>query len=145
MKMKKMLMILLPFAAIIGFIVFNACKSADNSTSASDANAGLILPAGFSAVAVAEHLGSARHLIVTPEHDIYIHLAGTKNGKGILVLHEEGDKTTLKSSFANFGGTGIAIKNGYLYASNNTSVYRYKLNEKDEVINPDQPEKILPV
>ena len=59
------------------------------------------------------------------------------------VLHVEGNKTTLKTSFAGFGGTGIAIKDGYLYASDNTEVYRYKLNDKNEVINPAQPERIV--
>lgn len=142
MKMKKLLVLLLPVFAVIGLIVFNACKSADKGTGGA-VNAGLTLPDGFSAVAVADNLGSARHLVVTPEHDIYVHLASARTGKGILVLHEEGNQTTLKTSFANYGGTGIAIKNGYLYASNNTEVYRYKLNDKDEVIDPDHPEKIV--
>ena len=30
-----------------------------------------------------------------------------------------------------------------MYASNNTDVFRFKLNDKNEVINPDQPEKII--
>jgi glucose/arabinose dehydrogenase len=142
MKMKKVFILLLPVFAAMGLIVFNACKSA-GSDAADAANAGLTLPDGFNAVAVAENLGSARHLVVTPEHDIYVHLASAKSSKGILVLHEEGNKTTLKTSFANYGGTGIAIKDGYLYASNNTEVYRYKLNDKEEVINPNEPEKIV--
>ena len=141
--MKKMLVFLLPVFAITALIVFNACKNADRSAATTTANAGLTLPDGFSAAAIAEHLGSARHLVITPENDIYVHLAGTKSGKGILVLHQDGDKTKLKTSFANFGGTGIAIKNGYLYASNNTEVYRYKLNDKDEVTDPANPEKIV--
>ena len=35
------------------------------------------------------------------------------------------------------------IKNNYLYASSNDDVFRYKLNEKGEVISPDKPEKIV--
>jgi hypothetical protein len=31
---------------------------------------------------------------------------------------------------ANYNGTGIAIKNGYLYASSDDDVYRYKLDAK---------------
>jgi len=144
MKTKKMLILLLPVAAIIGFIVLNACKNAaDDSTPVNAANAGLTIPAGFNAAIVADNLGEARHLVVTPQNDIYVHLASPKGGKGILVLHEAGDKATMKTSFADFGGTGIAIKDGYLYASDNTEVYRYKLNGKDEVINPNQPEKII--
>lgn len=141
--MKKMMILLLPVYAIIGLIVFNACKNAGDPANSRTAPAGLTLPAGFNAVAIAEHLGSARHLVVTPENDIYVHLANAKGGKGIIVLHVDGDKATVKTSFASFGGTGIAIKNGYLYASNDREVYRFKLNDKNEVTNPDQPEKIV--
>jgi glucose/arabinose dehydrogenase len=141
MKTKKFLVLLLPALAVFGFIVFNACKSAGNVPNTGDA--GLTLEPGFSAVKIADKLGGARHLVVTPEHDIYVHLASPKNGKGILVLHEDGDKTTLKTSFAGYGGTGIAIKDGYLYASNNSEVFRYKLNDKEEVIDPEHPERII--
>ena len=141
MKIKKLFVLLLPALAVFGLIVFNACKDA-NKPANSD-NAGLTLEPGFSAVAVAEKLGSARHFVITPENDIYVHLASPVHGKGILVLHIDGDKTTLKTSFADYGGTGIAIKNGYLYASNNTEVFRYKLNAQEEVIDPDHPERIV--
>ena len=141
--MKRLSILLLPVMAIAGILLFNAWKYADAAKPGYALSDGLTLPAGFAAVTVADNLGSARHLVVTPENDIYVHLAGTKSGKGILVLHESGDKAVLKTSFANFGGTGIAIKNGYLYASNNTEVFRFKLNDKNEVVNPNQPEKIV--
>ncbi len=143
MKSKKLLILLLPVVAVIGLILFNACKSADNSNTADAGNAGLTIPAGFSATAIAENLGGTRHLVVTPQGDIYVHLEGARNGKGILVLHEEGGKAIVKSSFANYGGTGIAIKNGYLYASSNSDIYRYKLNDKNQVIDPAKPETIV--
>ncbi|WP_299580846.1 PQQ-dependent sugar dehydrogenase [Mucilaginibacter sp.] len=154
--MKKLFIFLLPAIAVAGLILFNACKSPDTKNTSADstntagntgnppsANAGLTLPTGFSAAAIAENLGSARHLVVTPQNDIYVHLADAKNGKGILVLHEDGSKATEKSSFANYGGTGIAIKGGYLYASSNSDIYRYKLNDKNEVIDPAKPETIV--
>ncbi|SHM10527.1 PQQ-dependent sugar dehydrogenase [Mucilaginibacter sp. OK098] len=155
MKMKKLFVFLLPVFAIAGLILFNACKNADtkNTGTMADstntgaaptaANAGLTLPAGFSAAAIAENLSSPRHLVVTPQNDIYVHLSGSNNGKGILVLHDDGDKATLKTGFANYGGTGITIKNGYLYASSNSDIYRYKLNDKNEVIDPAKPETIV--
>src|SRR5665213_2912855 len=37
----------------------------------------------------------------------------------------------------------MRIHGGYLYASSNTDVYRYKLNDKGEVENPTQPETIV--
>jgi glucose/arabinose dehydrogenase len=140
MKMKKLFTLLLPIAAITGFVLFNAFKKPENNIAAT---AGLTLPANFSAAIIADNLGDARHLVVTPQNDIYVHLAGTKNGKGIVVLHVNGDKATEKTAFADYGGTGIYIKNGYLYASSSTDVFRYKLNDKDEVIDAAHPERII--
>jgi glucose/arabinose dehydrogenase len=144
MKIKKSFMLLLPVVAIAGLILFNSFKKANITHRPALANAGLTLPAGFSAVAVAEGLKSPRHLVITPQHDIYVHLASARGGaKGIVVLHEEGDKATMKTSFANYGGTGIYIKKGYLYAASDREVFRYKLNEKNEVIDPEKPERIV--
>jgi len=67
MKMKKLLVLLLPVYAIIGFVVLNAFKKAHYSVPPNDVNAGLTIPAGFSAVAVAEKIGNARHMVITPE------------------------------------------------------------------------------
>jgi glucose/arabinose dehydrogenase len=143
MKMKKLLLLLLPVFAVTGLLLFNAFKTAGNKNAAVADNAGLTIPNGFSAVAVAEGISGARHMVITPQNDLYVHLAGLKSGKGIFILHVAGEKATVKSSFANFGGTGIAIKNGYLYASDNFSVYRFKLNAKEEVINPEAPETVI--
>ncbi|MHB8207189.1 PQQ-dependent sugar dehydrogenase [Mucilaginibacter sp.] len=133
----------LSIIAIMGLLSFKLVKSDNSINGYETVNGGLTLPQGFKAAIIADNLGSARHLVVTPQGDMYVHLAGTKKGKGILVFHIDGDKATLKSSFANFGGTGIAIKNGYLYASNSREVYRFKLDDKNEVINPDKPERIV--
>ncbi|MDH7459984.1 PQQ-dependent sugar dehydrogenase [Chitinophagaceae bacterium 26-R-25] len=108
-------------------------------------NAGLKLPAGFGALKVADGLGDARHIAVTQQGDIYVKLASLKNGKGIYFLHDSnGDgKADIKTGFGNYGGTGMAIKNGYLYASSNTDVFRYKLDATEKVTTPDKPEKII--
>lgn len=116
------------------------------TTPAPDADtAGLKLPAGFGAIKVADSVGKARHLVVTKEGDIYVKLASPKDGKGIIKLHDaNGDgKADETTGFGDYGGTGITIKNGYLYASSNTEVFRYKLDDKDQVTAPDQPEKIV--
>lgn len=141
MKLKKLSFLLLPVLVVAGIIAIYAFKTSAGSAYAG--SAGLTLPEGFKAAAIADHLGNPRHMVVTPDNDLYVHLAGPKDGKGIYVLHISGDKSTIKNSFANFGGTGIAIKNGYLYASNNTEVYRFKLNAKDEVTDPAHPERIV--
>lgn len=105
---------------------------------------GLKLPAHFSAIVVADLKAKARHLVVTPQGLIYVKLAKPVNGKGILILKQEANGSAKEiGGFGNYGGTGIYLKDGYLYASSNSEVFRYQLNDKDEVIHPDQPEKII--
>jgi glucose/arabinose dehydrogenase len=108
-------------------------------------NAGLKLPSGFGALKVAENLGRARHIAVNQQGDIYVKLERKLNDKGIMFLRD-GDKDGRAeeiSGFGNFIGTGIAIHKGYLYASSDEDVYRYKLNDKGEVENTASPEKII--
>lgn len=138
MKTRKIFSLLLPLAAVGGFLTLNSLKNAPKP-----ADAGLTLPAGFSASIIAETGASARHLVVTLQHDIYIHMASTRKTKGIVVLHEENGVATVKTSFGDYGGTGIAIKNGYLYASSKNSVFRYKLDANNQVIDPNKPETIV--
>jgi glucose/arabinose dehydrogenase len=104
-------------------------------------NAALTLPDGFTAATVAENLGSVRHIAVNSNGDIYAKLEKLKDGKGILLL--KGGNAAALSSFGNFPGTGIAVKDGYLYASSNSAVYRYKLNANNEVENTAKPETIV--
>lgn len=101
-------------------------------------NAGLKLPAGFKAQVVADNLGAARHIAVTPQGDIYVKIQSSKPGKAIAVIHNGAAKT-----FGTYKGTGIVIKGNYLYASSDEDVYRYKLNDKHEIINEEQPERIV--
>jgi len=116
-----------------------------NNIKADADNAGLTLPKGFGALKVTEGYGRARHIAVTPEGEIYIKLSKLNNGKGIYLLKDtNGDgKVDEGTGFGNYIGTGIAVKNGYLYASSDEEVFRYKLNDKHEVIHPDNPEKIV--
>src|SRR5271154_4466728 len=115
MKRKAWGTILLPVLAISGILALLALKSDirkryhfDDAT-----NGGLTLPSGFRASIIADKIGGARHIAVTPQGEIYVKLKGVNKGKGILLLHQNGGKAEIKSSFGNFGGTGIGIKNGY--------------------------------
>jgi glucose/arabinose dehydrogenase len=103
----------------------------------------LTLPKGFRAETVVESLGSNRHLAVNSNGDIYVRVSKLVNGKGIIVLRNKNGKYEVVKSFGNYIGTGVAIKNGYLYASSNEEVFRYKLNVNNEVADPDHPEKIV--
>ena len=109
-------------------------------------NAGLKLLPGFGALKVADNLGRTRHLVVNAQGDIYTKIMGrVASEKGIVKLHDSnGDgKADVITSFGNYGGTGIAIKNGYLYASSDEEVFRYKLDDKGAVLDTKQPEKII--
>ena len=119
--------------------------SIQNKKVTSSAAAGLKLPAGFTAVRFAEGLGEARHLAVTPQGDVYVKLSSLKNGKGIYYLHDgnRDGKADVKIGFGDFAGTGMGIYNGYLYASSDTKIYRYKLNAKGKVEKLAEPELVV--
>jgi glucose/arabinose dehydrogenase len=105
----------------------------------------LTLPAGFSATVFADSLGKARHISVTPSGYVYIKLASSKKGNTIVRLKDKnGDGVADEEiDFGSFKGTGIKVKNGYLYASSDQEVYRFKLNGDGTVANAAQPEKII--
>lgn len=109
------------------------------------AESAIKVPANFKTTIIAENLGQTRHLTVTERGDVYVRLAKPVNGNGTLFLHDtNGDgKMDQQKGFGNFGGTGVALGDGYLYTSSNTEVFRYKLNDQQEVINPNQPERIV--
>jgi glucose/arabinose dehydrogenase len=106
-------------------------------------NGGIVLPAGFGAVAVVDSLGNARHLAVNGNGDVYVKLGRLKDGKGIYVLKDtDGNgKADQVTGFGNYGGTGLVLGNGYLYASSDSAVFRYKMNG-NAVANPDAPETV---
>jgi glucose/arabinose dehydrogenase len=133
------------------FIFITGCNSGQNEKGTSSDSIGatgtasLVLPTGFQAVIVADSLGKARHLAVTGKGDIYVKLDALKDGKGIIFLHDSnGDgKMDERTGFGNYKGTGMYLKNGYLYASSNDAVYRYHLNEEGRVTQADRPDTIV--
>ena len=105
----------------------------------------LQLPKGFRATVLAENLGDARHIAIDKNGDIYVKLESLKDGKGILRLRDTNKDGVADETFAfgNYGGTGIAVKDGFLYASSNTSVFRYKINDKYEITDTKKPEVLV--
>lgn len=103
------------------------------------------VPTNFKATVVAEGIVGARHMAFNNKGGLYIKLSKLREGKGIIYLKDtDGDgKFDQQTSFGNYPGTGIYLKNGYLYASSNDDVYRYRLDEKGEVLHPEKPEKIV--
>ncbi len=142
--MRKYYLLLL-FVSIYSCTVFANNHSPKNNPNLPQANAGLQLPAGFTAITVAEGVGRARHIAISPQGTIFYKSSRLVNGKGIFQLIDKNGDGIADSvfGFGNYIGTGIAIKNGYLYASSDEEVFRYKLDAKGNVINPSQPEKII--
>lgn len=105
----------------------------------------LKLPAGFAVQVFADNLGEARHLVVTPQGNVFVRLGKLKDGNGIILLQDadKDGKVEKKSGFGNFDGTGIALEGGHLYASSDEEVFRYELDGKGNVRNPDDPERIV--
>lgn len=129
----------------LAFIVVSGCNKNKTSENKTPAKADLKLPDGFSATIIADSVGHVRHLAVNSQGDIYIKLNTLKDGKGIIFLADTNRDGLMeqKSSFAGYPGTDIRIKNGYLYSSSNSGVYRYKLNDKEEVADTSKAELIV--
>ena len=144
--MKKIIYFILFIAAIPVVVFCNDDKTKNKKTNAD--NAGLVLQPGFSATKIADGLGVARHIAISPKGEIYVKLNYNRRATyksavlNLLDLNKDGITDSIYA-FGNFAGTGIAIKNGYLYASSDEEVFRYKLDANDKVINPNQPEKII--
>lgn len=129
-----------------GFYAFSGGFSNEITPFKADAdNAGLKLPAGFGATKIADKIGRARHLVITNDGSVYVKLMRVEGGKGILYLtdKDKDGKYETETAFGDYGGTGITIKNGYLYASSDSEVFRYKLDANEQVMDVDHPEKII--
>ena len=138
-KFPHLLKTLLP----ITLFALTALPRPSYAQDAPPADAGLKLPTDFSATIIADKLGRTRHLIVTPQNDIYVRLARPVAGKGTLLLHEAGGKAETVYGLGKMSGTGICLGGGWLYVSSNTEVYRYKLDAKNRVIDTASPERIV--
>ncbi|MDO7884496.1 PQQ-dependent sugar dehydrogenase [Hymenobacter cheonanensis] len=136
--------LLLAVPALVGSLALLASRPTTPQVAPDPNNAGLKLPAGFGALVVAETGGRARHLAVTPQGIIYVKLNKVKDGKGILELRPQpSGKAAVAGGFGDYGGTGMYVKDGYLYASSDHAVYRYKLDAKGEVTDPSKGELLV--
>ena len=91
-------------------------------------NGGLKLPAGFCALVAADGVGTARHLVVGANGDVYVALRGQTPGGIVALRDKDGDgRLETKEPFGTGSSTGIALRNGYLYVVTLTTVERYKV------------------
>ncbi|MFH6603153.1 PQQ-dependent sugar dehydrogenase [Maribacter algicola] len=102
-------------------------------------------PEGFSVQEIGVDLGAVRHLTVAKNGDIYANRSVLKDGKSVVMLRDKDNDGTIdeQKDFAEIPGTGILAKGKYLYASSNSGVHRYALSDDHEIIDTDNPEKIV--
>jgi glucose/arabinose dehydrogenase len=107
-------------------------------------NGGLELPEGFRAVIVAENVGPARHITVRDNGDIYVALSEKQQEGGTAALRDtNGDGVADQTEyFGEYTGTGIDIRDGYLYRSSDVEVFRYPL-PNETLVPTAQPETIV--
>lgn len=136
---------LLTAVILLGSLVFQ-CKSETKKVVINPINETILkAPEGFSVKEIGKDLGAVRHLTVAINGDIYANRSVLKDGKGIILLKDKNKDGTIDEQvqFADVPGTGILVKNNYLYASSNSAVYRYEMNDSQEIIDSANPEKIV--
>ena len=154
MQLKRLLLI--PVIALLPFL-FVACNgsnateeprtngAAGDTTTAGvqcdPDNGSITLPEGFCAAVVADDLGTARHLAVDADGDIYVKL----RGGGIAALRDTtGDhRADIIEEFGGRAGTGMAIRDGYLYGSSNNSVFRWQLPADDQLVPESERQTVV--
>jgi glucose/arabinose dehydrogenase len=95
-------------------------------------NGGITLPDGFCAAVVADDVGRARQLVVSPTGALYVAVADAPDGSvtgGVLALKDlDGDGDADRTErFGTKGGNGIAYGFGHLFFAQDDRVVRYLL------------------
>lgn len=114
-------------------------------------NGGLTLPDGFCATVVVDSIGPARHIAVAPNGDIYVKTRTEQGGIAALrdttgdhkadVIEYFSDRTPMGEGI--LWETGMAVHNGYIWASNTESVYRWPLPEDGALVPKGDPEIVV--
>jgi glucose/arabinose dehydrogenase len=110
-----------------------------------DQDAGIRVPEGFDAQVFADGIGRARHVAVRDNGDVYVALREPTEGGGIAALRDEdGDgRADQVEYFGDHAGTGIGIRDGFLYASSDRAILRYPLPEGDGLVPQSGPESVV--
>lgn len=114
-------------------------------------NGGITLPEGFCATLVADSLGPARHIAVAPNGDVYVKTRSEEGG--IAALRDttgdfQADLIERFSSMTEMGTgilweTGVAVHDGYLWASNKEAVYRWPMPQGGALVPEGDPEIVV--
>lgn len=103
----------------------------------------LTVPDGFCVIVVADSVGRARHLTVRDNGDVYVALRRSKEDGGIAALRDlDGDgRADSIAYFGNLIGTGIELRDNWLYFGADTIIVRHAL--VDGALVPDGPAEVI--
>ncbi len=155
---------LLPVLSLLAALLIAGCDDpaadgepilADDATAkivCAPDNGGITLPEGFCATLVVDSLGHrARHLAVAPGGDVYVKTRSEEGGIAALrdttgdfradIIERFGDMTGTGTGI--LWATGIAVHDGYLWASNTASVYRWPMPEGNALVPEGEPEVVV--
>ena len=130
--------------AAMGVGAARADVPAVNPDAPIDRELGLRLPDGFQAEVFADGVGRGRHLVVRDNGDVYVRLREPSEGGSVVALRDEdGDGVADRNEYFHddAGGTGIGLRDGWLYLSSDMAVHRYRLD--GEVLVPEDEVEIV--
>lgn len=112
---------------------------------------GITLPDGFCASLVVDSIGPARHIAIAPNGDIYVKTRTEQGGIAALrdttgdykadIIEHFSDMTPMRNGI--LWETGMAVHNGYIWASNTEAVYRWPMPDDGELVPEGNPEIIV--
>jgi len=120
----------IPIAALVALAGAARLGGAAAPPACDPDNGGLKLPEGFCALVIADDVGTARHLAIAPNGDVYVALQeGRAKPLGVIALRDtNGDgKMDQTERFGDKSTTGIELHNGYLYVATISSVERFEM------------------
>jgi len=99
-------------------------------------NGGITLPSGFCAAVVADNIGYARHMALSPRGDLYVMQRAIREGlpAGAIVALRDADGDGRFEQVERFGaadllGTAIAWRDKYLYVGADTKIVRFAMGD----------------
>jgi len=133
-------------ALIAGTAVMLFAQSRGGAMPACDPdNGGLKLPTGFCALVVADNLGIGRQMAVAPNGDLFVSLRNVNAqtpGSIVALRDTNGDgKFDVQEKFGDQGGTGLALRNGYLYHARETAIVRFPIKAGE--LKPSGPPEVI--
>jgi glucose/arabinose dehydrogenase len=135
--------------AVAAATVIGAAQARPTVPACAADNGGITLPDGFCAMVAADNLGAARHVAVAPNGTVYVAIQGRGGDRaGIIALRDGNGDGTLETMerAGEKSTTGIAVRNGYVYAASVSGVDRFKINGDALALGPAEAVVIdLPV